>query len=159
MAVPGTEGPVAVPDEVVGQRAGEGDARGQHIAGSEGGGEGEDDDADDVPEHADRAVAADLPPVVRGDAHYWLRRSPRMLSKNDEKKTWMPMIISDAARTARRSSESSPKPRLAHVMTMAAEMASPARPIAPPSSSPCSSLKRARMRSNHGSFSPMKYVP
>ena len=31
--------------------------------------------------------------------------------------------------------------------------------IAPPSSRPCSSLKRARMRSNHGSFSPMKYVP
>ena len=34
-----------------------------------------------------------------------------MLSRNDEKKIWMPTMISAAASTASRSSESAPKPR------------------------------------------------
>ena len=37
-----------------------------------------------------------------------------MLSRNEEKKIWMPTIISVAASTARRSSESCPKPRSIH---------------------------------------------
>ena len=43
------------------------------------------------------------------------RRSPRMLSRNDEKKIWIPTIISEAAITARCSSASEPKPCEIHV--------------------------------------------
>ncbi len=39
-----------------------------------------------------------------------LRRRPRIESRNDEKKIWIPTMISVAARTAMRSSESTPKP-------------------------------------------------
>ena len=43
-----------------------------------------------------------------------------MLSRNDEKKIWIPMMMSAAASTASRSSDSSPKPRLIQVMPIAA---------------------------------------
>ena len=49
---------------------------------------------------------------------YPRRRRPRMDSRNEEKKTWMPMMTSAAASTARRSSDSSPKPRWIQVTTM-----------------------------------------
>ena len=80
-----------------------------------------------------------------------------MLSRNDEKKIWMPTMISVAASTA--------QPLLGQLAEAAVDPgddddarapATPASTIAPPSSRPCSSRKRARMRSNHGSFSPMK---
>ena len=79
-----------------------------------------------------------------------------MLSRNDEKKTWMPTITSVNARIERRCSLSEPKPRSIHSTTITAAIATPASATPPPSSRPCSSLKRRRMRSNHGSRSFMK---
>ena len=53
-----------------------------------------------------------------------------------------------------------PKPRSIQMPTITRRDHEPdEQRSTPPSSSPCSSRKRARMRSNHGSFSPMKYVP
>src|ERR1700682_4851868 len=90
----------------------------------------------------------------RGCAHW--RRRPRMLSKNDEKKIWIPTITSVAATTAMCSSASEPNPCEIHVATITAPSARPTSTKAPPSSRPCSRRKRARMRSNQGSRSPMK---
>ncbi len=60
-----------------------------------------------------------------GSARPHGRRRPRMLSRNDEKKIWMPTIMSVAARIARRSSDSAPKPRLIQMPTMVAATRSP----------------------------------
>ncbi len=88
-----------------------------------------------------------------------LRRSPRIESRNEEKKIWIPTMISVAASTASRSSASAPKPLSIQSTTMNAPIAIPATAITPPSSNPCSSLNRARIWSNHRSCSFMKYVP
>ena len=82
-----------------------------------------------------------------------------MLSRNELKKIWIPTMIRVAAKMARRSSESAPKPRPIHWTTITAAITMPTSATPPPSARPCSSRKRARMRSNHGSCSPMKYMP
>ena len=71
---------------------------------------------------------------------YRRRRSPRIESKNDEKKIWMPTMISVAASTASRSCASAPKPCSIQLITINAPTTAPASAIDPPSSSPCSSL-------------------
>src|ERR1019366_102805 len=84
------------------------------------------------------------------------RRSPRMLSKNDEKKICSPTISSSKATIARLLWPSAPKLWLIHWITITSAVTKPARVIAPPSARPCSSRKRARILSNQASFSPMK---
>ena len=58
---------------------------------------------------------------------YERRRRPRIESRNDEKKTCRPTMISVAARIARRSSDSSPKPRSIQMPTMTPPTTRPAQ--------------------------------
>src|SRR5207302_6158745 len=87
----------------------------------------------------------------RPSGDYRRRRSPRMESRNDEKKIWMPTMISVAASTARRSSASRPNPRVIQSIRITVPSTRPPSRVPPPSSSPCSSLNLARMRSNQRS--------
>ena len=109
----------------------------------------------------EEAVSETAPLALRRRARFSRRaRKPEDAdSRNEEKKIWMPTITSVAARIASRSSDSAPKPLCAHFDDDHGPDSDADQTTAPPSIRPCSSLKRARMRSNHGSFSPMKYVP
>src|SRR5439155_3671588 len=104
------------------------------------------------------AEIADLVGRTGGGAHD-CRRRPRMLSRNDEKKIWIPTMTSVAASTARRSSESAARSLWIQIPTITAATTSPASVSTPPSSRPCSRRNRARIRSNHASLCPMKYMP
>ena len=60
--------------------------------------------------HTRRSPANTTAGIRAQPPHAQRRRRPRIDSRKDEKKIWMPTINSDAATTARRSSASEPKP-------------------------------------------------
>src|SRR5439155_25887035 len=72
------------------------------------------------------------------------RRNPRMLSRNEGKKTWIPTIITEAASTASLASESWPKPLCTHRAMRTPPSVRPMAIRTAPANRPCSSRTRAR---------------
>ena len=88
--------------------------------------------------------------------HAQRRRRPRIESRNDEKKIWIPTITSEAAITARCSSESEPKPCEIQVARITAAHHQPDEHERAAQQQTVLQAETRRIRSNQGSCSPMK---